>query len=149
MTGLGEGLRPIGEVDAMLRQLLGLRSMSTPTVEHRSAPSPPGTVGAAVVGERDDEAAIKRAVQPPTMELLAAGIVTDGARRKLAATGRAIVTMARAVAPSIRRAAEAARDQLRTTEKEEEEPDSVDDPSDEERRELLARFEALERREQK
>jgi hypothetical protein len=151
MTGLGEGLRPIGEVDAILRQLIGLGPRtSTTTVEHRAASSPPMSVGVAVVGERDDENAAKKAVPPSqTLEQVAADVLTAGARRKLAATGKAIVTMARAVAPSIRRAAEVARDHLKTSAREEAPESVADDPLDEERRELLARFEELERREKK
>jgi hypothetical protein len=150
MTGSGEGLRTIFEVEATLWQLLGLRpGTGAPTAAWCAASPPPADVGVAVVGERDDEAAAKKAVPPQTLERVAADILTDGARRKLAATGKAIVTIAHAVAPSIRRAAEAAREQLRTPASQEEPVESADDPLDEERRELLARFAELERREKK
>jgi hypothetical protein len=150
MTGLGEGLRPIDEVDAVLRQLLGLRpATSTPTDRRSDASSPTANVGVVTMSERKDEAAAERAAQSQTAGQAATDILTDAARRKLAATGRAIATVAYTVAPSIRRAAEVALDHLRNVAKEEDEPESLDDPLDEERRELLARFEELEQREKK
>jgi hypothetical protein len=149
MTGVGKGLRPIGAVDAVLRQLLGLESRtSTAAVEHRAASSPAASIGVAVVGERDDEAAAKKAMPSQRLEQVAADILTDSARRKVASTGKAIATMARAMAPSIRRAAEVAREHLRASASDEE-PESDEEPLDEERRALLARFDELERREKK
>jgi hypothetical protein len=55
--------------------------------------------------------------------------------------------MARAVAPSLKRVVEVARDHLATSAGEPESEEKSGDPIDEEQRELLARFEELERRE--
>jgi hypothetical protein len=141
ITGAGDGTRPIDEVDATLGELLGVRrATSAPAVEH--VPSRPVT-DAAVVGHGDDEAVAERPAQ------VAADVLTDGARRTLAAAGKALATMAGAVAPSLGRVARAARDHLAGAVGEEDAEGSAADPLDEERRELLARFAELERREKK
>ena len=74
-------------------------------------------------------------------------LLTDGARRKLTAAGAVFAAATRAATPSLKRFAEAARQYLGESVAEKETPkDDAPDPLDEERRDLLARFEELERR---
>jgi len=148
ITGVGHGSRSIEEVEGILQRLLGIRSRPEPvpgvTLER---PMPPPTVPAAEVSRRPEDQG-RRATAPKPPEGLSADILTDGARRKLAATGTALAAVADAVAPSVRRFAEAAIRRLGGDAADEEavKHDETTDVLDEERRELLARFEELERR---
>lgn len=138
ITGLGPGTRPIAEVDDVLRKLLGVR------LPQPSAPQATPSVVASV-GVDEHEAEARRTKHEQTLEDLATDILTDGARRKLATAGKLLATAARAVAPSLQRVAQAARDRFASTGRSNPEEPAAD-PLDEERRALIARFEELERR---
>ena len=127
ITGLGPGSRSLDEVDQTLGRLLGLGS-----------PIPRTTSPRTPVAESPVAEPAAKPVRPQrSFEGLAADILTDGARRKLAETGKALATAARAM-----------RDHLVGTEADDAppEPEDASDPLEDDRRELLARFEELEKR---
>ncbi|HEX7602211.1 MAG TPA: hypothetical protein VF316_11425 [Polyangiaceae bacterium] len=140
ITGVGPGSRSIEEVNAVLQALLGIGPKPVPAPKPSTQAAP-----AAVVGEREDEAVARSAMPTQTLEELATDILTDGARRKLAATGRALATMARSVAPSLKRFAEQLEGETADP-KASPEPEDTADPLEDDRRELIARIEELERR---
>lgn len=151
ITGAGPGTRTLAEVDAILAKLLQLperASTGSGAASQKSVDGPRATTAIATVGNLDDERALQRAMPAVGLEDLATDILTDGARRKLVAAGNALSNAARAVAPSLRRLSDAARDHFGATSS----PAKIDAPApeepdllDEERNELLARFEELER----
>jgi hypothetical protein len=149
ITGVGSGSRSLDEVDVILHKLISppvtppsttAKPLPRGAVYTATAPTSTRTaaVTAAVVGERhraDDEAA-------------ASDILTDGARRGLAATRDALASFARSAVPSLRRFADAARDLGTSSEdkKDVDDDDTSTDPLEDDRRDLIARFEELERR---
>lgn len=151
VTGLGSGSRSLDEVNAIVERLVSspVRRAPSSTIAKpppRGNPAPPAASTSAIVGERDDEAAVKRAYAQRPLEEVATDILTDGARRKLAATRDALATLARGAVPSLRRFTDAAREQLVSSQESRAVADDAPDPLEDERRELIARFEELERR---
>jgi hypothetical protein len=142
ITGAGSGSRSLDEVDAVVQALIGFprERHVAPTVIAKPLPR-------AVVGAPDAQPAPKRASKSGALEASATDILSDGVRGKLAAARDALATVASAAVPSIRRLADAAREQLGSSEAS---PPVRDDPSEDpledERRDLIARFEELERR---
>lgn len=135
ITGNGPGSRALEDVDEILERLIGIRPRPTATVSIAKPPPPPRAVPAA------------RPVTPvEAPERLEDDMLTDAARRGLAATREALATFARAAVPSIRRFADAARREATPREDAPSASGESLDPLEDERRELLARFEELERR---
>jgi hypothetical protein len=145
ITGKGPGLLSIDEADAMLTRLLGLQE-NTRLASRATGASLPAlpAESTASVGDLDDER-VARGL-PQTLQELATDILTEGARRKLAATGKVLTSAARAVVPSLKRFSDAVCDQLTPSQKAELAEEDAGDLLDDERRELLARFEELERK---
>jgi hypothetical protein len=133
LTGLGPGSRSLDEVDAIVQRLIGLPQR--PVASSTIAKPPPRASAAPAVSSRSEPRAD-----------VATDMLTEGARRHLAATRDALATFARAAVPSIRKLADAAREQLGSSEEERPVADETADPLEDERRELIARFEELERR---
>lgn len=151
ITGMGPGSRSLDEVNAIVERLISspVQRAASSTIAKpppRANPVPPAAQTTAVVGERDDETAAKRASPQRSLEDVATDILTDGTRRKLAATRDALATLARGAVPSLRRFADATREQLASSEESPPVPDDAADPLEDERRDLIARFEELERR---
>jgi hypothetical protein len=151
ITGTGSGSRSLDEVNAILERLISLpvRHVVSTTIAKpapRAQPATPAVSTKAVVGEREDESAAKRSFQRASLEDVATDILTESARRKLAATRNALATLARGAVPSLRRVADAARQQFASSEERPAVPEDTSDPIEDERRELIARFEELERR---
>lgn len=151
ITGQGSGKQSLHEIDVMLTDLLLRRTGVVP------GQKPKATKRALVsdtvtIGDRDDERELRRKAVPASLEDLAVDILTDGTRRKLNDAGKAIADLARNAPPSFQRLANVARARLHASgyAKPAESPrsdtaDPGDDPLDEERRALEARFEELER----
>jgi hypothetical protein len=137
ITGSGPGALPIEDVDAMIARLLGLgpgsvRDRARPTGGFVTKPLParPSTRG--------------------TLEELAADILTDGARRKVEATGKLFAKAANSVMPALQQLADAARARAGRSEK------AVDEATGEEAaspppggRDLRAAFEGFVRKQRK
>jgi hypothetical protein len=138
ITGLGPGSRSIDDVDAILEKLVGT-ARRAPTASVIANPSPRAE---ATVAERDDDS---RALPDESRTSLASVVLPDAARRKLAAARDTLASFAGASVPSIRRFSAGARDQ-RGAEGSRSVDDETADPLEDERRELIARFEELERR---
>ncbi|MDB4946982.1 MAG: hypothetical protein JWP97_6516 [Labilithrix sp.] len=135
LTGLGPGHRSLDEVDAVLQQLIV--PPSRPAAAATVAKPPPRASAAT---------ATPTSLQDEPRERVATEMLTDGARRHLAATRDVLATFARAAVPSIRKLADAAREQLGSAEDAKPAADEIADPLEDERRDLMARFEDLERR---
>jgi hypothetical protein len=147
ITGKGPGLRSIDEVNAMLARLLGLRENARPRSLSTGASLPDlPAESTASADYPDEEQVAKSAGLPRALEELATDILTEGARRKLAATGKALTRVARAVVPSLKRFSDTMRDHLAPSQERELAEENAGELLDDERRELLARFEELERR---
>jgi hypothetical protein len=109
------------------------------TATNAKAKMPVKTRLTASMGEPYVDPGPKASMPTQSLEDLATDILTDGARRKLAATGNAVANVARTFAPSLFRSS-AAKTRRVTAD------DGLDvDPLDDDQRALEARFEALER----
>ena len=121
-------------MDSVLGALLGIRPrVPAPSVATQSTITPLAgpTTATAMTGA--------------TTEHERAGLLTDGARQTLSAAGSAISHVARAVAPSLHRAAERLRGGLSPENQPSQPAPREVDPLEEDRRALEARFEQLER----
>ncbi len=126
ITGLGPGSRSIDEVDAILEKLIG----------------PPSK------GATADASAPRAARMDEVVAPVARSAVDDdgGWTRALRET---LANVAGAAVPRIRRLTGAARDQTTASEADRSSEEDASDPLEDERRELIARFEELERRSKK
>jgi hypothetical protein len=109
LTGEGCGTLPIRGIDARLRALCEAASTGEPVVRPLPPPSlPPAIRGSSQARSVLPASQVRPCPWPRSLEGLAVDVLTDGARRRLSATGKAIVKASRAVDESLDRIAEVA-----------------------------------------
>lgn len=148
-TGKGSGSRTMRDVDEILTTLLG-RAGELARARRAAKPATVATAPVASVGQREDEADLRRKIPSLTLEDVAIDILTDGTRRNVAGAVRAVSEAARNAAPSLGRLSTIAAGHFRARRSSDATPDESalldEDPLAEDRRDLEARFEELERR---
>jgi hypothetical protein len=145
ITGQGPGSRSIDEVNAVVTRLLGRVASPTPP---RDIYGRPGAASADVTS--GDGATGKVSAPRTSLDDLATDILSDGARQKIAATGDLLKNVATSFGSSLSRFASAARSHIDDDDADEHRDEHADvDPLADDERDLLARFEELERKAKK
>ena len=141
LSGNGPGTRAVEEVDAVIAKLLGLESHPSAARSHTAD----GFVIKAPPPKQGAHAPSEEGAQPP-LEALAVDILTDGARRKVEATGKALAHAANAVVPTLQRLAGSARTRVGHSRIEKDVEDAKGPTSSEATRDLRASFEEFVRK---